>query len=274
MKKNLLRLLFALMTVMVFFTACNNDSNDSSSVVASGGGAGDSTPKEAPKDPDIPDGKYIYKKNTIVTLKKDADFEMIEYPGYEEYLKDKNGNAAAGDKTTWSKAYEVVWYGSIPARKIKASDVTYYVYLEGSKVRIVKKTSTTTDTGFSATSFGIDLSLLSSYEKSWAVPENEAVYVSEKKYDGTNYLYAVYSETSKKVTFSSSAEQNSSLPAGAAKLGELNVSHWSFGPGKNIVGTDDKTWTVNVSKNEGVVTLSISKTGDNNISSVVCKKKV
>lgn len=278
MKAVYVKVFAVFMSSLLLFAACKNESDDNSSGVI---GTGTVTPSVPATDPVIEDGTYFFDKNTIVTLKanssglSDGYIEVKEYVDYAAYQKRES--AGVDDEIyeiALHRGYTVEWLGSKAARKIIGPNGhPYYVYndnpswfnLNQSFVMMRK-----TDGEFSTSA---NLIKLAEVEGNWNLPEGNATYVSDKKYDDENYLYVLISSDLKTVTFYKDTTNTASSYVDTNKLGDMQNQKWDFI--NSMVRASNGDWRVSVRKNKSTnaIYLSVSKYDDNTISSVNCFKK-
>lgn len=272
MKKITGKLLTAFMVSLFLFVSCANDSDGGSS----GGSGGGSDPYVPAEDPVIEDGTYFFDKNTIVELKTNSKGKSDGYVYLKEYVDfqgyQKESSAEADDEIyekAWRRPYDVEWLGRTCVRKVRGTDGTlYYLYTYGSYTVM---RSEKPGAGY----FETNLAKLADVKDKWALPEN-ATYVSEKKYDDTNYLYAVISDNLKTVTFYKD-ETNTATPSGDTnKIGDMKNTKWDFS--KSVVRASNGDWRLAVRKVDTdlfiVVTNDTESSGsDSKIFSVKCVKK-
>lgn len=276
MKKITGKLLAALMVSLFFFASCSNGS-DSGSSGGGGGGGVNPEPYVPAEDPVIEDGTYFYGKNTTVEIKAnskgqtDGYIYLKEYVDYQAYLKE--GTAEADDEIyekAWRRAYTVEWLGKTSVRKVVGIDgFTYYLYPYSSFVMMMRQRNSSSSSSSSLTKFTDDV------KARLALPDSDATYISEKKYDDENYLYVVFSADLKTVTFYKDTSDSATLDDNN-KIGDMQNQKWDFT--STAVRASNGDWRVVVRKSGQykfiVVTNDKETSGsDSKTSSVKCVKK-
>lgn len=277
MKAVYVKVFAVFMSSLLLFAACKNESDDNSSGVA---GTGTVTPSVPATDPVIEDGTYFFDKNTIVTLKanssgqRDGYIDVKEYVDYEAYKK----RESAGDddeiyEKSWRRPYTVEWLGSKAARKVIGFDGhPYYVYNDNPSLFNLNQSFVMMRKTDGELITSANLTKLAEVQDKWNLPEKDATYVSDEKYDGENYLYVVISSDLKTVTFYKDTTKTASPSGDTNKLGDMQNQKWDFT--YSLVRASNGDWRVSVRKNKSdVIYLSVSKNDDNTISGVNCFKK-